>query len=123
MTDIQNEEDIKTFVHAFYGKVKEDERLGYIFNDYAEVDWDHHLPRMVDFWSNILFRTGRYKGRPFRQHLPLPVEKNDFARWYGLFEETIDDHFSGPKADYAKEIASKVASSFAIRLRMEGKFE
>lgn len=123
MHDIRNDDDIKTLVHAFYDKVQRDERLGYIFNDFADVDWDHHLPNMVDFWSNILFQTGRYKGRPFRQHLPLPVEKMDFKRWIGLFEETVDNHFKGEKADYAKEMAGKIASSFMVRLQMEGKFE
>ena len=123
MQDIQNDHDIKTFVHAFYSKVEKDERLGYIFNDHAKVDWEEHLPNMVDFWSNILFRTGHYKGRPFRQHLPLPIKKEDFGRWLGLFEETIDEHFEGRKADYAKEMAGKIASSFAIRLQMEGKFD
>ena len=123
MSDIQNDGDIKTFVHAFYDKVGKDERLGYIFNDYAQVDWDKHLPKMVDFWSNILFRTRRYKGRPFRQHLPLPIQMEDFGRWLELFEKTVNEHFEGPKADYAKEMAGKVASSFAVRLQMEGKFE
>jgi len=123
MQDIRNEDDIKTFVHAFYDKVEKDERLGYIFNDVADVNWDHHLPKMVDFWSKLLFQTSRYKGRPFRQHLPLPIEKADFGRWYGLFEETIDKHFKGEKADYAKEMAGKIASSFAIRMEMEGKFK
>lgn len=122
MDDIKNDKDIKTFVHAFYDKVEDDERLGYIFNDYAGVEWGDHLPKMVDFWSNILFRSGRYEGRPLRKHLPLPIEKEDFGRWVGLFEETIDEHFIGPKADYAKEIAGKVATSFAVRLQMEGKF-
>ncbi|NGP88760.1 group III truncated hemoglobin [Aliifodinibius halophilus] len=123
MSDIKNDEDIKTLVHAFYSKVQEDERLGYVFNDYAEVDWDKHLPNMVDFWSNILFKTRRYNGRPFRQHMDLPIEKMDFGRWYNLFEQTVDDHFEGTKADYAKEMAAKIASSFSVRMEMEGKFE
>jgi hemoglobin len=116
MQDIHNDQDIKTFVHAFYGKVEKDKRLGYIFNDHAKVDWDEHLSIMVDFWSNILFRTGRYQGRPFRQHRPLPIKKGDFSRWLGLFEETMDEHFEGPKANYAKEMAGKIATSFAVRL-------
>ena len=75
MKDIADDEDVKTLVHVFYDKVQQDERLGYIFNDYADVDWDHHLPRMVDFWSNLLFQTRRYHGRPFRQHLPYLYKK------------------------------------------------
>lgn len=123
MSDIKNDEDIEKLVHTFYNKVQEDERLGYIFNDFAEVDWDNHLPKMVDFWSNLIFQTGRYKGRPFRQHLPLPIEKMDFNRWYNLFEKTVDEFFEGERADHAKEMAGKIASGFSIRLEMEGKFE
>jgi hemoglobin len=123
MHDIRNDEDIKTFVNAFYSKVQEDERLGYIFDDVAAVDWDDHLPKMVDFWSNLLFQTGRYKGRPFRQHMPLPIQKLDFGRWYNLFEETVDQYFKGEKANYAKEMAGKIASSFSVRMEMGGKFD
>lgn len=123
MQDIQNDKDIALLVESFYTKVQKDERLDYIFNNYANVDWEEHLPKMVDFWSNILFQTRRYKGRPFRQHLPLPIEKQDFGRWLKLFEQTVDDHFEGPKAEHAKEMANKVASAFTIRLEMEGKFK
>jgi len=123
MTDITDDEDVKIMVYAFYDKVQQDERLGYIFNDLADVDWDHHLPRMVDFWSNLLFQTRRYHGRPFRQHLPLPIQKDDFVQWLSLFEETVDEYFEGEKADFAKEMASKIASSFSIRLEMEGKYK
>lgn len=122
-TDIRNDEDIKILVHTFYGNVQDDERLSYIFNDFAGVDWDSHLPRMVDFWSNLIFQTGRYKGRPFRQHLPLPIQKEDFHRWYGLFEKTVDCCFEGERAEYAKEMASKIASAFSLRMEMEGKFQ
>lgn len=122
-SDIQNEKNIQTLVHTFYDKIREDERLGYIFNDFAKVDWDHHLPRMVEFWSNILFQTGRYNGKPFRQHMPLPIEKQNFGRWFGLFESTVDELFEGEKADRAKEMAFRIASSFFIRMEMNGKFD
>ena len=118
MQDIRNEQDISLLVNTFYGKVQDDERLGYIFNEVARVDWDNHLPRMVQFWSNLF---GRYKGRPFRQHLPLPIEDGDFDRWYGLFEETVNELFAGEKANLAKELARNIASSFEMRLEMEEK--
>lgn len=123
MNDISNDRDIKRLVHTFYEKVQNDERLGYIFDEFAQVDWETHLPRMTNFWSNLLFQTGRYKGRPFRKHLPLPIEKGDFNRWYGLWTETVDELFEGENAQYVKEMAGKIASSFSIRLEMEGKFK
>lgn len=120
--DIQSDEDVKLLVHVFYGKVQDDKRLDFIFNDFAKIDWNHHLPKMVDFWSNLLFQTRRYKGRPYRQHVDLPIKKEDFKRWLGLFEATIDELFRGERADYAKEMAAKIASSFALRMEMDGKF-
>jgi len=123
MSDIQNDEDISTLVHSFYAKVEEDERLGPIFNEAANVDWDEHLPKMVDFWSKMIFQTKRYKGRPFREHLPLPIERDDFGRWVGLFTDTVDEHFEGNRADYAKELAINIANSFSTRMAMDGKFD
>jgi len=120
--DITTDDDVRVLVHAFYEKVRKDERLGYIFNDFAEVDWHHHLPNMIDFWSNLLFQTGRYKGRPFQKHLPLPIQKDDFGRWLELFNDTVDEHFKGEKAMYARVMAAKIAASFAIRLEVEKKF-
>ncbi len=120
--DIRNDEDIARVVHTFYDKVQKDDRLGYIFNDFARVEWETHLPRMVDFWSNILFRTGRYQGRPFRHHLPLPVVRDDFGRWYRLFVETVDELYSGQVAEEAKRMAGRIAAAFAIRMEQEGKF-
>jgi hemoglobin len=118
-TDIRNDDDIRILVHTFYGKVQDDERLGYIFNEFAGVNWDHHLPRMVDFWSNLLFQTGRYDGKPFRQHLSLPIQTDDFHLWYNLFIDTVDCCFEGVRAEYAKEMAGKIAASFSLRISME----
>lgn len=121
--DISNDEDIRKLVHAFYDKVQQDERLGYIFNDAAGVDWESHLPKMVDFWSNLIFQTNRYRGRPFRQHMPLPIQRGDFERWFGLWTQTVNELFEGENAEHAKEMAGKIASSFSIRLEMDGKFD
>ena len=53
-SDITSETHIEKFVHRFYSKVEEDDRLGYIFNDHVAVDWEKHLPKMVEFWSQML---------------------------------------------------------------------
>src|SRR5690625_8035571 len=78
---------------------------------------------MVDFWSNLLFQTGRYKGRPFRQHLPLPIQREDFSTWLNLFHSTVDELFEGERARFAKEISTKIAQAFSLRVEMAGKYE
>lgn len=120
MHDIQNQRDVEVLVHTFYKKIRNDDRLGYIFNDFAQVDWNKHLPKMIDFWSNLLFQTGRYTGRPYRQHIPLPIKEGDFDQWNRLFEETVDDLYMGEKANIAKQLARNIASSFELRMGKDG---
>ncbi len=46
---------------------------------FAGPDMTEHLPRVVDFWSTLLFRTGRYDGNVFR---PAPPRLRDpRSRW------------------------------------------
>lgn len=69
--DIRNKDDIKLLVDTFYEKVRHDELIGYLFNDVAKVNWEHHLPRMYDFWENVIFQTGNFAGNPMVAHARL----------------------------------------------------
>ncbi|GAB3242042.1 group III truncated hemoglobin [Hymenobacter seoulensis] len=115
--DIQTEADVQLLVDTFYHKVNQDELLAPVFNGFAQVDWARHLPIMYDFWSSILLGTGRYRGRPFQKHLPLPVEAAHFQRWLTLFDATVTELFAGPTADEAQLRALNIATVFEHRLR------
>ena len=67
-TDIRNRKDIEKLINAFYDKVKVDEVIGYFFNDVAKVNWEIHLPKMYDFWENILFYTANFEGNPMDEN-------------------------------------------------------
>ena len=114
--DIQTEEDIKALVDAFYAKVNEDALLSPIFNDVAKVNWEEHLPHLCRFWSTLLFRTMTFQGQPFPKHMVLPVKREHFDRWIGLFVETVDQLFAGPKAEEAKGYARSIADTFQLRM-------
>lgn len=120
--DIQNEEDIKLLVDTFYDKVNQSLILSPIFNDFAGVHWESHLPTMYRFWNGILFGEGGYKGNPFEKHIPLPIDATHFENWLSLFKETVDEFFEGNKADEAKQRASIIAYTFQSKLEyMNGK--
>ena len=74
---------------------------------------------MVDFWSSVLLGASRYKGRPFPKHAIPPIDRNHFSRWLNLFFETVDDLFSGPKAEEAKSKALSIATMFKHRMDLE----
>ena len=71
---------------------------------------------MYDFWSSVLLGTRRYKGRPFAKHFPLPIKSGHFQGWLALFNASIDELFTGPKATNAKTKAQNIGAIFERRM-------
>ncbi len=107
------EENIAKLVATFYGRAREDELIGPIFNT-AVKDWDHHIAQISDFWSSMLLKTGRYNGRPMRPHLVLPLKGEHFDRWLLLFETTAREIFDGDVAEAFIIRARRIADSFEM---------
>ncbi len=111
--DIQNRGDIELLITSFYAKVRTNEILAPHF---LHVDWEHHTPIIVDFWAMVLLGDQTYKGNPFAKHIDLKVKANDFQQWLKLFHETVDEYFSGPVADEARNRADNIANIFQYKL-------
>lgn len=113
-TDILGRDEIVRLVDRFYEKVRDDETLGFIFDKVAQVDWPAHLPRMYDFWQTVLFRDGGFRGDPIGKHarlVPLTnMGREQFDRWLVLFEETVDELFTGENASHIKRCAADMAN-------------
>ncbi|WP_207436250.1 group III truncated hemoglobin [Sabulibacter ruber] len=114
--DITTEEDIKALVDTFYDHVNRDELLSPVFNEFAQVDWEHHLPKMYAFWSTVLFGSVAYKGQPFPKHLAMPIDRPHFTRWIALFTQTVDELFTGSMAEQAKQKATSIANIFQMKM-------
>ncbi|MFZ1751458.1 MAG: group III truncated hemoglobin [Saprospiraceae bacterium] len=116
-SDIQNRSDIQKIIDAFYDKVKIDESVGHMF---ADVNWEAHLPVMVDFWENVVFYTGGYSGNPMAKHQKLnqtqPLKPEHFQRWLALFNLTIDESYEGENASLLKERAKSIATIMEMKI-------
>jgi hemoglobin len=111
------DEDLHDLLVLFYDTVERDERLAPYF---AAVDMRAHMPRIVDFWSTLLFHTGRYTGNAFRPHLEMPgLTADHFARWVGVLERTVDARFAGDAAERMKALGHRIAYSMQLRLGIE----
>jgi hemoglobin len=112
-TDIASRADIERLVNGFYDRVRRDDLLGPIFDDVAQTDWAHHLPKMYAFWEGVLFGAPGFRGNPLAIHRALarrvPLGPREFGRWLALFHATIDDAFAGPCAEDAKARAVRIA--------------
>lgn len=114
--DIETPEDIENMVNNFYSKVNDDLLLSPIFNEMAEVDWPHHLPKMYQFWNFIILGIPGYKGQPFPPHTRFSLTALHFQKWLQLFKENVDDMFEGPNAEIAKSKAVHIAGVFQHKL-------
>ena len=114
---LQDLDDVKLLVDTFYGKVRADELLAPVFNNRIEDRWKLHLEKMYTFWQTLLLEEHTYNGRPFPPHAALPVDHEHFERWLSLFTQTVDELFTGGKAEEAKWRAGKIAEVFEAKIR------
>ncbi|MBP6584793.1 MAG: group III truncated hemoglobin [Flavobacterium sp.] len=116
--DILNKKDIEKLVNLFYEKVKKDTTIHHFFKD--DFHWDKHLEIMYNFWENVVFYTGSYNGNPMDKHFEIhsktPLSMKDFHQWTKLFNESVDELFSGEKADLIKLKASNIATVMQMQI-------
>ncbi len=118
MKDIITRTDIELLVNSFYERVRKDELLAPLF---SHVDWPKHLPVMYNFWSSMLLGDQSYQGNPFQKHMPLAIDARHFEQWLALFTQTVDEHFTGEKADEVKSRARSIAALWQHKKEMYSK--
>lgn len=85
---IASVDDIRSLVHAFYARVRQDPLLGPVFEAHVH-DWDGHLQTLVGFWSWLVLRQGGFSGAPMPRHARLPdLSWAHFERWLALWRLT-----------------------------------
>ncbi len=114
---LDSREEIAILVSEFYAKVRQDSLIGPIFNDVAKVNWDEHLPKITNFWCDLLLGENSYQGRPFPPHIPLNLQTAHFERWLTLFIQTVDENFTGLKAEEVKRRALGIARNFLTNIQ------
>lgn len=111
--DLDTPDEVAEMVRRFYQGVAQDELLGPMFNDVAQVDWSEHLPKLTRFWCRALLGIEGYQGNPFRAHQLVsdrsPFTTAHFQRWLEMFRETVEEGWKGPYADRILDIAHRVA--------------
>lgn len=113
MIDIQSKEDIQLLVDTFYQKVLKDDLL---FPFFKELDFTHHLPRMVHFWSFVCLDEPGYTTNITEIHSKMRLSKELFDQWVRIFHETVDSLFIGEIASKAKERAHIMGWTMSSKL-------
>lgn len=120
MNDIISGAEIKMVIDTFYEKVRADASIGFIFNDIAKVDWEHHMPIMYNFWESTVFGTGTYTRNAMTPHFVLQDKVKftaaHFERWVFLFVTTVDELYAGENAEIMKMRATSIAGLMQNKL-------
>lgn len=121
--DLKTREDVAKLVHEFYTKVRQNKEIGLFFNESIQ-DWNEHLEKLTDFWETNLFFRNKYKGNPKKAHIEVDqnfnesIEQKHFGIWLNLWFETVNENFTGEKADRAKNNARNMASHIFMKIYM-----
>jgi Truncated hemoglobins len=118
--DLDDRAQIHDVVVAFYREIVFDDLLEPLFDEVAEVDWAAHIPKLIDFWCQVLLGQPGYDGYFLGAHaLVNDLERfrpEHFDRWFALWSASIDARWAGPMADKAKDHAAHMAGVLAHRL-------
>ena len=114
MNDISTKDDIAKLVLTFYEKVNKDDELSPFFKD---LDFEVHMPKMIHFWSFALLNEPGYTTNVVEKHVHMPLKDVHFERWLNLFNETIDEHFSGEIASQAKQRAQLIGWTIKSKIQ------
>jgi dephospho-CoA kinase len=103
---LEKRDDIEFLVNSFYGKVLKNESLSPFFK---HLDFEKHLPKMIDFWCFVLIGTTGYTTNVIEKHVHMPLKSEHFELWLRLFHETLDELFEGENVAVAKQRAFTIA--------------
>lgn len=115
LADISHQEDIELLVDQFYEAVQKDAVLAPFF---ADIDLEHHKPRMIHFWSFVLLDEPGYTTNIFDKHMHMPLTAVAMNRWVELFETTARSLFAGEKTEQAILRAKTIAWTFSEKMKL-----
>lgn len=118
--DIIDRHDLEILLRHFYQDVLADPIIGFYFNDVIPFSLEHHLPRVIDFWAQLLFGETSYHGALFERHQDIhhqaQLSQHHFHRWLHILNNNIDLLFAGPNCLVMKTRAARIAGSMATAL-------
>lgn len=119
--ELNTREDISFLIHTFYGRIREDEMLGPIFNGMIK-NWPEHLEKLTDFWETNLTLNRVFRGNPPEAHrrtdryMNHTISMEHFGRWLQIWFATIDEFFTGNQAYLAKNRARTMSTHLFLRM-------
>jgi len=120
LPDLDSPAHIQQFLQLFYERLLNDPELAPIFLEVAGIDVRVHLGHIQAYWEKLLLKENAYHRHTMNIHRALHAKQalteRAFDRWLAFFRETLANHFSGPYADRALQVAGHIASNMKAQI-------
>lgn len=121
MKDIETREDLLLIMEKFYNKLLVDDTIKHFFTETTTVS--QHLPEhfetLATFWEQALFLRGGYFKNMIEIHKKVhnqsPFSGEHYKTWLKHLFTTLDEYFSGPKAEQMKTMSQSMATVMQIK--------
>jgi hemoglobin len=118
LIDISSKTDIEKWVRTFYKELLSNEEMQIVFEG---LDFEKHIPHIVQFWALVLLDEEGYSTNVFDKHIHLPIKEHHFEIWLQAFEKVSRQLFIGEKVELAIQRANLIAYTFKNKLMQMGK--
>lgn len=112
MKDISSPQDIELLIRKFYSELLQFPEMQKVFEG---IEFESHIPNIVQFWSFVLLDVEGYKTNVFEKHLHLPIQPPMFDTWLATWLSAVDALYQGEKAELAKQRAQVLAYTFKAK--------
>lgn len=120
--DIETLEEIELFVKQFYKTLCELPEMDHLYNKVIQINWEHHIPIMVNFWGSLILREGKYKGDILAHHQKvmkvIPLTRELFRTWEECFIEVLDSLYEGQNCNKTKKRVVAMSKSLIQKLNI-----
>lgn len=120
---IESKSDVDFLVEEFYKEALKSQVIGHFFTKVVPLDLKEHLPKIQNFWSDILLGGHLFKGNPMSKHFDLnklsPMRDEHFEEWLKLWKATVLNNFEGEKANEAILRAENIASLMKFKVQQQ----
>jgi hemoglobin len=123
--DTITKDNINKMVLTFYAHILganndvSDVFVSKLGDDLKSDVWTEHIDILTNFWAMVALDDTEYKGNPLAMHMGLPLKKEMFGTWLGMFFEVIDDFYEPEAGMVFKQRAEDIAHNFMRKLSLK----
>ncbi|KZL05496.1 Group 3 truncated hemoglobin ctb [Pseudovibrio axinellae] len=109
---------VRSLVAAHSQKLRQNEKLGAVYQTSMRCDWEDYESQAVRFWCSALMKDQSYSGRPVNKYREAAkqLSRDDIANWLELFEDAVESCVTATARTNTMKCATQVVDCFHMAM-------